>query len=193
MPFWRKQGTESARARSVEWLQATQEFYASGPAVNDLSAAIMWVHALGLTGSGEGFADLADAYRIGRALRATISDVSIEPLPIEGFDEAAVRRLAARPFAELLSDETERDSLSGVASALEPFYQGRFNEILSVDHAVWTLVENQLTSTFGKGGVRWKNDANDSPIRVGFALRAMEEAFELPAGTAPPDGGQALG
>ena len=188
MLFRRKQRTDSVRARSVAWLRAAEEFYASGPAVNDLSVAIMWVHAIGLTGSEDGFAHLADAYRIGRALRATISDVSIESLPAEGFDEAAVRRLAARPFAELLSDEKERASLKGVAMALELFYQGRFNEILSVDHAVWTPVEDQLTSSFRKRGVRWTSDSSDSPLRVGFALRAMEEAFELPAGTVPPDG-----
>jgi len=186
--FRRKERTGSARARSVEWLRATEEFYAAGPALNDLSGAIMWVHSLGVTGSEDSFARFADAYRIGRALRATIADVPIEPLPTEAFDEAAVRRLAARPFADLLADEEERAALQGVAVALEPFYQGRFDEILSVDHAVWALVENQLKSSFQKRGVSWKSDASQSPLRVGFALRAMEEAFGLPAGTVPPDG-----
>lgn len=188
MFFRRKERTGSARSRSIEWLQAAQEFYASGPGVNDLSAAVMWVHALGITGSADGFPHLADAYRIGRALRATIQDSSIEPLPTEGFDEAAVRRLAVRPFGDLLTDEQERPSLERVAKTIEPFFKDRFNEILSVDHEVWTLVENQLTKSFRKSGVRWTSDRDESPLRVGFALRAMEEAFDLPAGTVPPDG-----
>lgn len=191
MLFRRKERSGSARSRSIEWLQAAQEFYASGPGVNDLSAAIMWVHAVGLTGSADGFAQLADAYRIGRALRATIQEVAVEPLPTEGFDEAAVRRLAARPFGDLLTDEQERPSLEGVAKAIEPFFKDRFEEILSVDHASWALVEDQLTKSFRKNGVRWTSDRDESPLRVGFALRAMEEAFDLPAGTVPPDGQKA--
>jgi hypothetical protein len=149
----------------------------------------MYVHALGITGREDGLQRLANPYRFGRALRATIPEGTSKPLPTDGFDEAIVRRFAVRPFQEILPDEAERANLKAVAMAVQPFYQARFAEIRSVDPERWYMVEDQLTTQLSKRGVRWKPDPSESPLRVGFALRAMEEAFDLPAGTVPPDGG----
>jgi hypothetical protein len=168
-----------------EWLRIAREWMTSGDAVSSVAARVSIIYALGAGGSLDRAQPLLEVVKVGHALRATVGTFEpAPPLPVAGLDVTEIKRLAVLPFNKIGSHPVEEKTIDEVAAYVQP-YVGPvdFWGLLPVDAKVWDRTVGTAASLMRRNGYRISGRAGSSMFKVGYVLRALEEALELPPGS----------
>jgi hypothetical protein len=180
------------RERAVDWWtlaedrMMTTEGQPSGPAVMVALAAI---GGLGVN-SIETEARLLIVVRAGYSLRAEVREfvTYAQPLDVSSLDSDSIIRLARRPVDEegvgaiILGDDAQEVAaqLEPVSEVIRGFAEERFPALASVEPAFWNGVVSLATYQLQKNLGKWlHSELTESLLRLGFALRAMDEALGI--------------
>jgi hypothetical protein len=176
-----------ARTEIVDdWLQRAGDWVASGDAVSSVTAHIATTYALGVGGSLDRAQPLLEVVKVGHALRATVGMFGTPPpLPVQGLDTPGIKRLSALKWNEIGSSSPADDTvIDQVAAHIQP-YAGPvgFWGLLPVDPKVWDKTVLESASRMRRAGSRVSPRAGSSMYKLGYVLRALEEALDLPPGS----------
>lgn len=169
------------------WGSATEEMHslAGTPSIPSEWIAMVAVDA---RPGGETFGpQLMMAVRIGYLLRASLEDIGISnhlALPdVSSVANGPIVALAERaytgePFE--FDDEAALPLIQTIADVVEAYLGPRFPEIMAIDGRLWNAVVWRATYELQQNyGRRFDAQPTEELLRLGFALRAMDEALDI--------------
>jgi hypothetical protein len=178
---------DQARSEVVDaWLRSAGDWMTSGGAVSSVTAHIATTYALGVGGSLDRAQPLLEVVKVGHALRATVGKFGTPPpLPVQGLDVAEVKRLSRLQWSDIgSSSPSDGMIIDQVTAHIQP-YAGLvgFWDLLPVDPKVWDKTVLESASRMRRNGYQVSPRAGSGIYRLGYVLRALEEALDLPPGS----------
>lgn len=107
------------------------------------------------------------------------------PLPVQGLDVAGVKRVSTLSWSDIgSSSPTDGVVIDQVTAHIQPYAElAGFWELLPVDPKVWDKTVLESASRMRRNGYRVSPPPGSSMYKLGYVLRALEEALDLPPGS----------